>query len=181
MTGTILYTLGHSDRTRAELLMLLREAGVATLVDVRARPGSTRHPQFDQTALRMAVEEAGMTYHWAGRQLGGLRAGRPGSVHRALPEGLRGFADYMDSEEFKRAAQQLIHMLTREPLAILCAERDPLHCHRSLIADYLVLQGVQVSHLLAPGQHAAHGLRPEARRESSTLIYDRQVTGLLEL
>lgn len=176
----ILYTIGHSNRTLEELLTLLSGAGVRTLVDVRARPGSRRHPQFSSDALRAGMERVGIQYHWAGRQLGGMRRAQASSPHTALAEdGLRGYADYMDTEPFEIAAAQLINLATRAPLAVLCAERLPEHCHRSLIADYLTLQGVRVVHLIAPGEARDHALSPGLRRESARLVYDRNTQGTL--
>jgi uncharacterized protein (DUF488 family) len=176
-----IYTVGHSNRTLQALLDLLRGAGIQTVVDVRAHPHSARLPQFHGDALRAGVEQAGMVYHWAGRQLGGRRAPRPNSVHVALhEEGLRGYADFMDTEEFKRGAAQLMRLASKDRTVMLCAERLPEHCHRSLISDYLVLQGVRVIHLLDPGEMHEHQLRHEARRESAQLIYDRHVTGTLD-
>jgi uncharacterized protein (DUF488 family) len=174
---TTLFTVGHSNRTLDDLIALLREAGIATLVDVRAQPRSARNPQFDEDSLRAACTQAGIAYHWAGRHLGGLRAAHAHSPHIALDEGRRGFADHMSTEPFKKAAAQLASLAARGTTAMLCAERDPGHCHRALIADYLTLQGLCVMHLLAPGERREHLLSPQARRESSELIYDRQVTG----
>lgn len=179
---TRLYSIGHSNRSSDELVSLLQDAGVLILVDVRRQPQSARHPQFGQENLRMALDSVGIEYHWAGRQLGGHRPARAASPHIALPnEGLRGFADYMDEEAFKKGVVQLLSLTTRAATSILCAERDPLHCHRSLIADYLTLQGVEVMHLLGPGEQLPHPLRPEVRRESQRLVYDRFATGELAL
>jgi uncharacterized protein (DUF488 family) len=178
---TTVFTLGHSDRSLEQVMDLLRGAGINTLVDVRAQPHSRRHPQFEESSLRSAAEAAGMTYHWAGRQLGGRRPLAPTSRHKALEEGLRGYADYMETQAFQRAAAQLIGLAGRGATAILCAEREPERCHRSLIADYLILQGIAVVHLMSAGESREHQLRPEARRESAELVYDRQVTGSLEL
>lgn len=177
-----LYTIGHSNRTLPALVDLLHAAGIHTVVDVRSHPHTARLPQFRGDALRAGLEQAGMVYHWAGRQLGGRRAPRASSRHVALhDEGLRGYADFMDTEEFKRGAAQLLRLAGKDPTAMLCAERLPEHCHRSLISDYLVLQGVHVVHLLDPGESREHQLRPEARRESAQLIYDRHATGSLDL
>jgi uncharacterized protein (DUF488 family) len=180
-TELTLHTVGHSSRPLDELIALLTQAGVATLVDVRAQPHSARHPQFNEEALRSACGLANIVYHWAGRHQGGMRAARDGSPHRALDAGRRGFADHMGTEAFKKAAAQLLVLAARAPTAILCAERDPEHCHRALIADYLLLQGVRVVHLIAPGEAREHLLSPQARRESAELIYDRQATGVLDL
>jgi uncharacterized protein (DUF488 family) len=176
-----LYTVGHSNRPIEELIALLTDAGIATLIDVRAQPRSQRHPQFNDDSLRGACEHAGIVYHWAGRQLGGMRTARPGSPHVALDEGMRGFADHMDTGAFQKGAAQLVAMAARAPTAMLCAERDPAHCHRGLIADYLLLRGMRVLHLIAPGETHEHLLSPQARRESAALVYDRHATAVLDL
>jgi uncharacterized protein (DUF488 family) len=180
--SALLYTIGHSDRRAGALIDVLRAAGIATVVDVRAQPHSTRYPQFAGDALRAALETAGFVYHWAGRQLGGFRAPRTDSPHLALvDDGLRGYADYMDSDDFKKGAVQLMRLGAKQKTAMLCAERLPEHCHRSLIADYLTLQAVRVLHLIDAGDTREHHLRPEARRESARLVYDRHTTGRLDL
>ena len=181
MTEVTLYTVGHSNRALDELLALLTAAGVGVLVDVRAEPRSRHNPQFNEDVLRAACTRADITYHWAGRALGGLRPVRADSAHIALDVGRRGFADYMETEAFKKGAAQLLNMATRGPTAILCAERDPDRCHRALISDYLLLQGARVVHLLTTGAHREHVLSPAARRESAALVYDRQATAPLEL
>lgn len=179
MHGQTLYTVGHSNRSLDELLNLLLSVDIGVLVDIRARPQSRRFPHFSGDMLRAAVERVGLIYHWAGRQLGGLRESRADSMHAALADGLRGFADYMDTAEFQTAAAQLARLAARAPTAILCAERLPEECHRSLIADYLTLQGMRVIHLIEEDELREHRLRPEARRESAQLIYDRHTTGRL--
>ncbi|MEW6331897.1 MAG: DUF488 domain-containing protein [Pseudomonadota bacterium] len=181
MNTSTLYTVGHGTRRIEELIALLQEAGVDTLVDVRAQPRSRHNPQFNDDALRLACENAGIVYHWAGKQLGGMRDPRPDSPHLALDEGLRGFADHMDTDAFQKGAAQLQNLAGRGTCAMMCAERDPARCHRSLIADYLTLQGLRVMHLIAPGETREHMLSPEARRESAALVYDRLVSGELGL
>lgn len=174
VVSSTIYTAGHSNRSSEELIRLLDDAHIKTLVDVRTHPISRRHPQFCSDTLRTTIEASGIQYHWAGRQLGGMRKPVPGSPHTALKEdGLRGYADYMDSENFKIAATQLIRLAKRAPLAILCAERLPQHCHRSLIADYLTLQGLPVIHLLDPENSLQHQFSAELRRESLAPVYDR--------
>ncbi len=172
-----LHTVGLSDRSLDALLELLRSAAIRTVVDARQPSESGHDPRFSPESVREALSAAAIDYHCAGRQLGGHRPVRPTSPHRALTDaGLRGYADYMGSDVFKKAAAQLVHLGSLAATAILCTERDPMRCQRSLLADYLVLQGIVVMHLFdtAPGQ--AHLLRPEARRESAELIYDRVVS-----
>lgn len=176
-----LWTIGHSNRPITELMALLTQTGIATLVDVRAQPHSTRYPQFNEENLRESCGQANIVYHWAGRHLGGKRTLHFDSPHIAIDEGRRGFADHMGTELFKKAVSQVVGLATRAPTAMLCAERDPDHCHRSLIADYLILQGMRVIHLIDSGESREHLLSPQARRESAALIYDRQVTAELNL
>jgi uncharacterized protein (DUF488 family) len=168
-----LFTVGHGERSGAELIELLRRAGVMLTVDVRAYPASRRHPQFGRDALAGALAATGIGYRWEGRALGGLRAPSPASPHAALPVGLRGFADHMATAEFSAALMRLVEAAAAQPLAVLCAERDPAQCHRSLIADALVAAGRTVTHLLAPGVSVAHRLNPRARRVDGALVYDR--------
>ncbi len=98
-----------------------------------------------------------------------------------LLDSRRAYADYMDLAAFQTAAAQLVRLATGAPLAILCAERLPECCHRSLIADYLSLHGVRVVHLIARGEAREHLLSALARRESMQLVYDRHTTGMLDL
>ncbi len=176
-----LYTIGHSNRALDDFLELLQVNEIEILVDARARPVSSRFPHFNQAELRDSLDKADITYHWAGRQLGGLRRVQQDSPHKALQdEQMRGFADYMLTPEFDRAATQLINLTRHATSAILCAEREPAFCHRSLIADYLVLQGITVLHII-DAEVREHHFRAEARKESAELIYDHGVTASLEL
>lgn len=177
---TVLYSIGHSDRPIETFIALLKQHAIETLVDVRAMPYSKHHPPFQQSSLRDKLEAAGIVYHWAGVQLGGRRVARTDSPHLGLAEAKRGYADYMESEEFARAATKLARLAKLAPTAMMCAERLPENCHRSMIADYLLLQGLRIVHLIDADTIEEHQLNPAARRESQALIYDRQVTPSLE-
>lgn len=176
-----LYSIGHSNHDIDAWLSRLQVLRIQCLVDVRAYPESRRYPQFSSDALRASLEQAGMRYHWAGRQLGGRRKPRDDSPHVALaPDGLRAYADYMDTEGFQQAATQLINLASKATTVMMCAEGDPKQCHRSLIADYLTLRGVDVVHILADGALEKHLLSPRARRESASLVYDRLTSAPLD-
>lgn len=178
---TTVYTVGHSNLSMERLLSLLQQQSIDTVVDIRAYPYSKRNPQFAQENLRAEVETIGLSYHWAGRQLGGMRKSTGASRHIALQsDSFRAFADYMETAAFKTAIRQLINMADRSRVAVLCAERIAENCHRSLIADYLVLNGINVMHITGPEQCAEHCLNEFARRESMELIYDRAVTSELD-
>jgi len=153
---------------------MLGAAGVKSLIDVRAQPGSQRFPHFQSDALRRALNASGMNYHWAGRQFGGRRQARPKSVHIALASGgERGFAEYMQTGEFRRAIDKLVHMARETNCALLCAEKNPADCHRDLIADYLSVVGVRILHLIEPDWTAEHQINPLARWDGMTLIYNQ--------
>ena len=181
MTPVTLYTIGHSDRPIEAFLEILRSAAVDTLVDIRARPRSNRHPQYDESALRQSLAGIPVVYHWAGLHLGGFREPISASPHAALSGGFQGFADHMDTTEFARAASQLLKLASRSPTVMMCAEMNPEECHRRLLADYLLLQGATVIHLLGSGEQREHVLHPQARRESAALIYDAGVSARLPL
>jgi uncharacterized protein (DUF488 family) len=178
----MLHTLGHSNRSLEDFTQLLQCVGIKILVDVRARPVSGRHPHFNGDSLRAACEAAGVTYHWSGRQLGGMRVPLPNSPHIALHEdAFRGYADHMATREFKIGLAQLVNLARTAPTAIMCAEREPQSCHRQFIADALLLEGETVRHVIDADRSFEHTLHSAARRESAALIYDRATTGQLDL
>lgn len=157
------FTLGHSTRSIEELLGLLNEHGIRTLVDVRRYPGSRRHPQFSREALASSLAGAGIGYVHE-PDLGGRRSARPGSPHTAWRvEAFRGYADHMETPEFGAALDRLQERGGAETVAILCAEAVPWSCHRRLIADALTARGVEVRHILSPGRADLHELDPNAQ------------------
>jgi len=173
-----IYTIGHSDRTVEEFLRVLQAYSIQILIDVRAYPYSARFPQFTQEALRQSVKEVGIDYHWAGKQLGGMRAAQqPGSHPGLSNDSMRGYAEYMQTPLFEKSIVQVISLAWKGPTAIMCAEKNASQCHRSLISDYLTLKNIIVTHLIDETNNAIHQLSSQARTESSKLIYDRNVTG----
>jgi len=170
--SVVLYTIGHSNRPIEAFLEMLREAGVKRLVDVRALPRSRRWPQFNGEALARSLATARIEYEWCGVALGGLRRPRPDSPNVALAGAFRGFADHMTTREFAAAIAATLGEAAHTPTAIMCAEKLPSECHRSLIADYALTQGVEVQHLIAPGSREAGTLNPAARVLAGGVVYD---------
>ena len=161
-----LYTAGHGTRPFEELVVLLGEAGVGRVVDVRRFPGSRRNPHFGREALETALPERGIGYEWWGETLGGRRRSPAGlSRHPAWREPSFGaYADYMDTPGFRDALQGLLDSLSTAPTtAVMCAETLWWHCHRRLIADAAELAGVDVVHLIGAGQRHRHALHPAVR------------------
>jgi len=169
-----LYTVGHGGRTAEEFVDLLRAAAIEGIADVRAYPSSRRHPHFSRTALASLLDEAGFAYAWLGKALGGFRRMGASSVHSALAEdSLRAYAEHMNSAVFKDGIAELLLQARLRSTAILCAERLPAHCHRNLISDYLIVNGVRVIHVLDDGHVVPHRLNRLVRCEMGQLINNR--------
>ena len=174
-----LWTIGHSTRDAATLIDLLREYRIGILVDVRRFPGSRRNPQFHTDALAASVRAAGIEYcHLVA--LGGRRrphADSPNAVWRNAA--FRGYADYMASAEFRAAFATLTELAAVRRCAILCAELLWWRCHRSMIADDLVLHGWRVMHIMEAGKLAEHAFREPAHLVDDAPVYDGGQSRLL--
>jgi uncharacterized protein (DUF488 family) len=172
----LIYTVGHSTRSQAELLEVI--ADIAVLVDVRSFPGSRRHPQFNREALARWLRAAGIEYlHLP--ELGGRRRPQPDSPNGAWRErGFRAYADHLASPEFARGIERLEVLARQKPTAVMCAEALWWRCHRRLIADWLVAHGWEVRHL-GSGAPTKHELPEFARREADgRLTYPPRQTAL---
>jgi uncharacterized protein (DUF488 family) len=178
----VIYTVGHGNRPIGELLSLLKEAGIECLVDVRAYPASRRHPQFARESLDQSLADAGVRYVWEGKALGGRRKLEKNSPHVALKNpGFRAYADHMATEDFRAGLERLLEVGRSLRAAVMCAERLPWECHRSLIADYLVARGENVVHLISTGADKLHRLNPLVNLRDGTLVYDGEAQGELKL
>ena len=168
----MVYTVRHGSRTLEEFLALLRHYGIRCLVDIRAYPGSRRHPHFAHEALASALTAEGIRYVWEGSDLGGFRHGG-GEQHTALESpGFRAYCAHMESERFRQAAERVLALAHATPTAVMCAERQYWHCHRLFLADHLLLRGARVVHLVSATETREHHLNPLARVEGERLIYD---------
>ena len=157
-------TIGHSTRPLPDFLALLRAHEVSGVADVRTMPRSRRHPHFSSESLARSLSEAGIAYrHYPA--LGGLRRPRPDSVNTAWREaGFRGYADHMETPAFAEALDDLLAWARLPPshaIALMCAEAVWWRCHRRLIADALVRDGLEAEHLIdrVPGRKHAVGPR----------------------
>ena len=158
-----LYTIGHSTRSLEDFLHLLRMSHIACLADVRTIPRSRHAPQFNRDVLQAALPNASLRYVHLPR-LGGLRKSRGGESPNGgwRRAGFRGFADYMQTEEFARGLDELWELAGRCRTAIMCAEALYRRCHRALIADAFMVRGGIVSHILSEGKVEDHRMTPFA-------------------
>lgn len=142
-----------------------------SIVDVRKIPASRRHPHFSRDQLSRWLPAAGVGYRWDPR-LGGFRRPDAESPNVALRQpSFRAFADWMGSDEFKAALDELVHQ--RGGMAIMCAESLWWRCHRRLIADAAVLLGkLEVVHLNHDGRLQRHRPTEGVRVQGGSLVYD---------
>jgi uncharacterized protein (DUF488 family) len=145
-----------------DFIALLQSHGIQRLVDVRTIRRSRHNPQFNQDQLPGSLERVGIQYvHMLA--LGGLRHAHRDSVNAAWRNAsFRGFADYMQTPEFDAALRELIRLARGRRTAIMCAEAVPWRCHRSLIADALVVRGLQVDEITDGNSTRPHTLTPWA-------------------
>ena len=167
-----IWTVGHSTRGVEEFVEILREHRIETLVDVRSFPGSRRYPQFNKSELSETLPTAGIEYiHLP--SLGGRRKARASSKNSAWRnEGFRGYADYMETADFQKGIESLLELAGKQRTVVMCAEALWWRCHRSLIADYLKVRGVEVIHLLSAGKSEPHPYTSAARIIDGRLSYE---------
>jgi uncharacterized protein (DUF488 family) len=143
-----LFTLGHSNQEMSDFLGTLVRHEIKVVCDVRSRPGSFRFPQFNREPLEAQLTAAKIRYEFCGEQLGG----RPLDPQFYLANGLADYSKRRRAPAFLEAIDKAIALARERKTAILCAEEDPLHCHRFLlICPALVAGGVAPVHLRRGG------------------------------
>ena len=172
-----IWTVGHSTHTADEFVEILLKHEVAMLVDVRSFPGSRRYPHFSREALMRELPAHGIQYRHM-PELGGRRKARPGSANVAWRnEGFRGYADYMETIDFKKGIETLLELAGHQRTAVMCAEALWWRCHRSLISDYLKSKGVEVTHILSAGKSEPHRFTSVAQIINGELSYKGLLAG----
>lgn len=173
-------TVGHSTRAPGALESLLRGHGVELLVDVRAHPGSRRMPHFGREPLERSLADAAIGYRHA-PELGGRRRPRPDSRNGAWQNGqFQGYADHMESEEFRTGLDDVEAAARGQRTALMCAEAAWWRCHRRLVADALTVRGWRVLHVTGPGAPGEHELTDFAVPHGDRLTYPPRQASLGE-
>ena len=170
-----IFTIGHSTRPIAEFLSLLQQVDVDLLVDVRSIPRSRTNPQFDADALSEALGRAEISYRHL-PALGGLRHRKEGAGPSPnmfwRVAAFRNYADYAATEAFRTGLDELRALSRDNCCAIMCAEAVWWRCHRRIISDYLLTQGVLVMHIMGRDKIDPANLTPGARAQpDGTLVY----------
>jgi hypothetical protein len=143
-----LFTIGHSNLEIADFLAVLAAHGVHALCDVRSRPASFRFPQFNREPLEALLTSGGLRYEFFGEALGG----RPGDPRVYFPDGSVDYAARRKSPEFAGGIDRVLKLSRAANIALMCAEEDPLQCHRFLmICPALLERGVTPAHIRRGG------------------------------
>lgn len=164
-------TVGHSTRTVEEFIALLQAHAVSRVIDVRTVPRSRHNPQFNQAVLPGSLNKAGLEYvHMP--KLGGLRHAQRESLNMGWRNAsFRGYADYMQTPEFEQSLEELSRLAKQDQIALMCAEAVPWRCHRSLIADALLVRAIRTEDILSPTRRQVHTLTPFAKVRGTTITY----------
>jgi uncharacterized protein (DUF488 family) len=154
------FTIGHSNMELSKFLALLEQHGIQAVGDVRSSPYSQRNPQFNREPLAQALCAHGLSYVFLGAELGARRAETECYVNSRVDYDLIALAP-----AFQRGLERIIRGGAKMRLALMCAEKDPLNCHRCiLIGPQLRNRGVRVVHILADGS-----LEPNEQTEDRLL------------
>ena len=169
--STVVFTIGHSIRTLEEFVQLLKVYNVNLLVDVRTVPRSRHNPQFNKETLPASLKQDGIRYiHMP--EIGGLRHPKRDSINLAWENsGFRGYADYMQTQEFTDNLLKIVALARENCLALMCAEALPWRCHRNLLSDALVVHHVKVEHIIGKDSTINHQLTEFAQIEGTKITY----------
>jgi uncharacterized protein (DUF488 family) len=166
-----IWTIGHSTHPFDEFVDMLKSFDIHLLVDIRRFPGSKRYPHFNKDALGKFLPNHNIEYRHL-EDLGGRRKVKADSRNTAwrLPA-FRGYADYMETDEFKKAIAKLEKMALKQRTVIMCSEAVWWSCHRSLVSDYLKVNGWKVIHIMAVGKSTEHPFTSAAHVVDGELSY----------
>lgn len=149
----LVFTIGHSTHSLEAFVALLKQHGVTALADVRSAPFSRFNPQFNREALERSLKAEGIKYVFLGRELGARSDDRS-----CYESGRVQYARLARTDVFKHGIERVIRGTEEHRVALMCAEKEPLDCHRTLlVARALDKQGIGVAHILGDGRLEAHG------------------------
>lgn len=166
-----IFTIGHSTRSLEDFLKILKHYSITELIDIRTIPKSRHNPQFNGPELAHVLRSHHIGYRHQ-KNLGGLRHAHPDSINMAWHNpSFRGFADYMQTAEFKDGIKELIKISHEKTVAIMCGEAVPWRCHRSLIGDALLTHEIEVEDIYSITSTKPHKLTPWAVVQGTTVTY----------
>jgi uncharacterized protein (DUF488 family) len=147
-----LYSVGHSNRTLEDFLSAIQAHGITAIADVRSLPYSKMHPQFDREALAASLKAVGIAYVFLGKELGART-----SDNACYVDGKVQFDRLARTQAFHEGLERVRQGMEQYRVALLCAEREPLACHRTiLVSRELALRGVPIRHILSATEAEDH-------------------------
>jgi uncharacterized protein (DUF488 family) len=168
---TIIYTVGHSTRPIDDFITLMKTYNIERVVDVRKIAKSRHNPQYNEDELHNSLCKQNILYVRM-EGLGGLRHTTNASVNKAWENlSFRGYADYMQTSEFKESIEELITIAKEKQTVIMCAEAVPWRCHRSLIGDALLIRDVTVVDIMSEKSSKPHKLTSFAKITGNIITY----------
>jgi uncharacterized protein (DUF488 family) len=171
--GCSVFSIGHSSRNLDDFLELIDRFKIQLLLDIRTIPRSRHVPQFNSDSLERALQNHGVGYRHV-KRLGGLRKPAHDSPNMGWRHlSFRGFADYMQTAEFKKGLSELLDLASEKTLVVMCAEAVPWRCHRSLISDSLLIRGIEVLHIISAKNVRRHELTSFAAVKGDRITYPK--------
>lgn len=167
-----IWTIGHSTRTLEHFIEMLQSFNIEKLVDIRSFPGSKRYPHFNKENLELLMPENNIGYVHL-KALGGRRPVKKDSKNTAWKHSaFRGYADYMETDDFKNGIQELEVIALNQHSAYMCSEAVWWRCHRSMVSDYLKLHNWTVFHIMETGKATEHTYTKPANIVDGKLSYE---------
>ena len=170
-----IWTIGHSTRPLDEFVAMLHSFSIELVADVRSYPGSRKFPQFNKEALEISLPQNNIQYVHL-KNLGGRRKVSPDSKNTGWKHAaFRGYADFMETGAFKEGIIELVNKALKQRTAYMCSEALWWRCHRSMVSDYLKLQGWKIMHIMGIGKAEEHSYTAPARIVNGELNYEPEL------
>lgn len=171
----IIWTIGHSTRSLEEFVAMLHSSKIKSIADIRSYPGSRKFPQFNKEALEISLPQNNIEYIHL-KNLGGRRKASPDSKNTSWRNlAFRGYADYMETTNFKTEIKNLEKMALKQRTAYMCSEAVWWRCHRSMVSDYLKVHGWKVMHIMGVDKEQEHPYTAPARIINGELSYEIEI------
>lgn len=174
MQEKVIWTIGHSTHTLEKFINLLNSFEIKLIADIRSYPGSKRFPHFNKELLKVSLAQNNIEYLHL-KDLGGRRKTKPDSVNDGWRhDAFRGYADYMETDFFDYSIKELELLGLRTRTAYMCSEALWWRCHRSMVSDWLKLNGWKVIHIMGQRKSEEHPYTQPARIVNGNLIYSKE-------
>lgn len=166
-----IWTIGHSTHPFEEFVAMLKSFKIEVVADIRSFPGSRKFPHFNKESLEVSLPQNNISYVHL-KSLGGRRKTKTDSQNISWRHpAFRGYADYMETGEFKEGIKELEKIALKKRTVLMCSEAVWWRCHRSMVSDYLKAHGWTVMHIMGPGKASEHPYTAPAKIINGELSY----------